>query len=334
MLNSPLVGNSRASEQALLEVRDLRVGLAGGLWPVDRVSFSIGRSEVLGVVGESGCGKTMTALAIMRLIGPPFARISGSVLLDGLDLLALSEREMRRMRGAAIGMVFQEPMTSLDPVYTVGQQMTETLGAHQRVGDGEASQAAVEMLARVGITDPRRRMRSYPHELSGGMRQRVMIAMALLLRPKLLIADEPTTALDVTVQAQILELILELQRQFDMAVLLITHNLAVVAEVAARVAVMYAGETVEQAPTRELFIAPRHPYAQGLLRSLPEGGRRGQPFHVIRGRVPQLDEMPPACRFAPRCPHDIDRCTREHPDLVEDGDGRQLRCWNPQPFAG
>ena len=318
----------------LLEVRDLSVELGQAtpvLRPVEHVSFTIEQRQVVGLVGESGCGKSMTALSIMRLIGPPFARLSGEVLLEGRDLLRLSEREMRGVRGGAIGMVFQEPMTSLDPVYTVGDQMTEALRAHDRIGEREAVRAAVQMLERVGISDPDRRMRCYPHELSGGMRQRVMIGMALLLRPKLLVADEPSTALDVTVQAQILELILSLRLQFDMAVLLITHNLAVVAEVADRVVVMYAGETVELAPKNRLFSSPRHPYTQGLLSSLPEFNARGAPLHVIAGRVPQLEEMPPACRFAPRGPRALEICVREHPLLKEDDNDRQLRCWNPQP---
>jgi oligopeptide/dipeptide ABC transporter ATP-binding protein len=336
-LSGPNQQAAGGSPHALLEVRDLTVELGrgpGGLRPVEGVSFAIERRQVVGLVGESGCGKSMTALSLMRLIGPPFARLSGEVLLEGRDLLRLSEREMRRVRGAAIGMVFQEPMTSLDPVYTIGRQMTETVRAHDRVGEAEARRAALEMLERVGITDPHRRMHSYPHELSGGMRQRVMIAIALLLRPKLLIADEPTTALDVTVQAQILELLLNLRTQLDMTVLLITHNLAVVAEVADKVVVMYAGETVERARKRELFVSPRHPYTRGLLNSLPEASTRGEPLQVIPGRVPYLEEMPAACRFAPRCPRALEICSRQHPELAEDGDDRQLRCWNPEPFAG
>jgi oligopeptide/dipeptide ABC transporter ATP-binding protein len=325
---------ARASS-ALLEVDALTTQLRlrrGRFDAVDHVSFSLGRGEILGLVGESGCGKTMTALTLMRLL-PASARIAGGhALLDGKDLVRLSGSEMRRARGRELSMVFQEPMTSLDPAFTVGDQLVETIRAHVDASHAEARERAVRMLERVGIANAARRLDDYPHQFSGGMRQRVMLALALVLEPKLMIADEPTTALDVTIQAQILELIAELRDELGMSVILITHNLGVVYEIADRVAVMYAGEIVETAPVKEIFADPRHPYTQGLLRSMPGLATRGRTLPVIPGRVPELTELPPACRFAPRCPNRIGICDQRHPELEHSG-GRELRCFNPTPFA-
>jgi oligopeptide/dipeptide ABC transporter ATP-binding protein len=294
----------------LLEVQGLTTTIQqrrGSVRPVDGVSFTVDRGEILGLVGESGCGKSMTALSLMRLL-PAAATISaGSVLFDGQDLLAVSARQMRRLRGKDISMIFQEPMTALDPAFTIGYQLIETLNAHESMSRAEARDRAIHMLDRVGITNAASRLDDYPHQFSGGMRQRVMLAMALLMEPKLLLADEPTTALDVTVQSQILDLIAELQDDMHLSVILITHNLGVVHEIADRVAVMYAGEIVEIAPTRRIFENPQHPYTQGLMLSMPDLAHRREELHVIRGRVPELNALPPACRFAPRCPNRIQR---------------------------
>ncbi len=320
----------------LLEAVDLAVDLAtedGRVRPVDGISFTLGGGEILGLVGESGCGKSMTALSIMRLLPDRISRTSGRVLFDGRDLLRLSEGEMQKVRGREISMIFQEPMTSLDPVFTVGHQITEAMKAHRHLGRSEADAAAADMLERVGIASAAERMRDYPHQLSGGMRQRVMIAIALILQPKLLIADEPTTALDVTVQAQILDLIRDLQQRLNMGVLLISHDLAVVGQVADRVAVMYAGEIVEVVDTTRLFRSPLHPYTQGLLRCIPGMAEADDYLDVIKGRVPDLRYLPPACRFAPRCPYALDRCWQERPALEKLGDDQYVSCWNPQPFV-
>jgi oligopeptide/dipeptide ABC transporter ATP-binding protein len=299
---------------------------------VDGVTFSVGKGEILGLVGESGCGKTMTALSLMRLL-PAAARIrAGKALLSGRDLLALSERQMRAVRGKDLAMVFQEPMTSLDPSFTIGSQMAETIVAHGAGTRAEAKARAAEMLERVGIPRAATRLDDYPHQFSGGMRQRVMIATALLLEPKLLIADEPTTALDVTIQAQILDLIRSLRDDLGMSVILITHNLGVVHEIADRVAVMYAGEIVETGTVAAIFSDPRHPYTQGLLRSMPDLTPPGERLPVILGRVPDLFALPPGCRFAPRCPNRLTRCDEGHPLLEQVDDQRRLRCYNPTPF--
>ena len=327
------------ADTTLLRIADLAVDLAteeGSVRPVDGVSLSIAAGEILGLVGESGCGKTITALAVMRLLPEPGSRITGTVQLTDRDLLALPEAEMRRVRGPSISMIFQEPMTSLDPVFTIGHQLTETVRAHHKIGRREARERAIEILDHVGIPNPAQRLNDYPHQLSGGMRQRVMIAIALILEPQLLIADEPTTALDVTIQAQILELIDDLRQRSKMSVLLISHDLAVVGQVAERVAVMYAGEVVEIMPTTTLFVAPRHPYTQGLLRCIPGLAHHTDAdetrLHVIEGRVPELRNLPPACRFAPRCPYAMDRCWNERPQLEKVADEHHLGCWNPQPF--
>jgi oligopeptide/dipeptide ABC transporter ATP-binding protein len=326
---------SRADE-AVLSVRDLRttLHLRGG--PVDvvrGVSFSIRAGETLALVGESGCGKTMTALSILRLVPDPPARVSGGeILLEGRDVLRLSEREMRAVRGDLVGMVFQEPLTSLDPVFTVADQMREAVTAHRNMTKEEATELSLNMLREVNVPSAEQRLKAYPHELSGGLRQRVMIATALILNPRLLIADEPTTALDVTIQAQILDLIHEEQERRKLAVLLITHNLAVVRQIAHRVAVMYAGEIVEEATTDELFENPRHPYTQGLLRAIPQLGDEREYLLDIPGRVPDPRVPPPACLFAPRCPFAVPRSWQEHPPLEEESPRHLLRCWNPQPF--
>lgn len=319
-----------------LEVRELRSTLFLRDGPVDvvrGVSFTLRQGETLALVGESGCGKTLTALSVMRLLPDPPARVTaGRVLLGEKDLLALPQHEMRALRGDMVSMVFQEPLTSLDPVFTIGDQIVEAITAHRKLSRREARDMAVAILREVQIPAPERRLSDYPHQLSGGMRQRVMIAMALVLDPEVLIADEPTTALDVTIQAQILDLIHSEQEQRRLAVLLITHNLAVVSQVADRVAVMYAGEIVEEAPASQIFAAPRHPYTQGLLSSIPSAAGDRKHLYTIPGRVPDPRSLPPACLFAPRCPYVIHQCWREHPQLLA-RDGHMLRCWNPQPFA-
>ena len=299
---------------------------------VDGVSFSLERGEILGLVGESGSGKTMTALSLIRLL-PAAAQITGGrALLAGVDLVSQKPAAMRHQRGREVSMVFQEPMTSLDPAFTVGDQLVEAIRAHRRVARSVAHTRAVDMLDLVGIPNPARRLDSYPHQFSGGMRQRAMLAIALALEPKLLIADEPTTALDVTIQAQILELIARLRDELGMSVLLITHNLAVVHEIADRVAVMYAGEIVENGPVGTIFDDPQHPYTQGLLRSMPGLTPRGEYLPVIAGRVPELYQLPSGCRFAPRCPNRIERCA-DHPDLRLVALAHDLRCFNPTPFS-
>jgi peptide/nickel transport system ATP-binding protein len=322
---------------ALLDVQHLTTVIQGDGWTapaVDDVSFAIRPGEILGIVGESGSGKSLTALSILRLLGAQVAIAGGSIRFEDRDLLHLSEEEMRRIRGAEISMIFQDPMTSLDGAFTIGAQLTETVRAHRRVSHAEAERQAIDMIDRVGISQPRRRMDAYPHEFSGGMRQRVMIAMALMLKPKLLLADEPSTALDVTTQAQIIELILELQREMGMSMILISHDLGVVLDVAERVAVMYAGHLVEVAPSKAIFEAPLHPYTQGLLRSKLSLMSDEEYVKVIDGQIPGLRQRPAACRFAPRCPQAIDVCSREVPPLVPvDPGDRWLRCFNPKPWV-
>jgi peptide/nickel transport system ATP-binding protein len=311
------------ADQPLLELRNLKTWFytdEGIARSVDGVSYSILPGETLGCVGESGCGKSVTALSIMRLIpDPPGKIVEGQVLLEGADLVKLPEEQMRKVRGNKIGMIFQEPMTSLNPVFTIGDQIAEAVILHQHVGRREAKDRAIEMLRRVKIPSPEKRVDEYPHQMSGGMRQRVMIAMALSCDPKLLIADEPTTALDVTIQAQILTLIRELQDQFGMSVLLITHDLGVVAQTAHHVNVMYAGKVVERAATRELFKNPRHPYTVGLFRSIPKLGQKLKRLDVIPGVVPSALEFPSGCRFRNRCPFATERCAAEEPPLREIG---------------
>ncbi|MCX7931488.1 MAG: ABC transporter ATP-binding protein [Rhodovarius sp.] len=297
---------------------------------VDGVSFHVNAGETLAIVGESGCGKSVTAMSILRLIPEPPGKISGAIRFEGRDLLKLSEREMRDIRGNAISMIFQEPMTSLNPVLTVGRQIGETLRLHQGLSRQQAEAKAIEMLEHVGIPEPRRRVREYPHQLSGGMRQRVMIAIALACNPKLLIADEPTTALDVTIQAQILDLMRDLKRRVGAAIVLITHDLGVVAEVAERVVVMYAGRKVEEAPVGPLFAKPRHPYTQGLLGSVPRlgsslEGKAGR-LSEIPGLVPSLKAKIAGCVFAGRCPKVTDLCREVAPGLEEKAPGHIVAC--------
>jgi len=303
---------------------------AGVVRAVDRVSLDVPQATTVGVVGESGCGKSVTALSILRLIQTPPGRIvGGRILYRDRDLLTLSEAEMRSIRGNKISMVFQEPMTSLNPVYTAGEQVAETIRLHQRASRAEARERTVDLFRTVGIPDPEARIESYPHQLSGGMRQRVMIAMALACRPELLVADEPTTALDVTIQAQILDLLQRLQREVGMSVLLITHDLGVVAEVCERVVVMYAGMIVEQATVGSLFEHPRHPYTLGLLRSLPRFGEQEERLREIPGMVPPLTQLPSGCRFRDRCDRVVEKCAADEPPLGDDGAAHQVRCFNP-----
>jgi oligopeptide/dipeptide ABC transporter ATP-binding protein len=300
---------------------------------VRSVSFAVAEGETLALVGESGCGKTLTALSVLRLLPDPPARVvGGSVRLDGQELLTLPERAMRELRGSRVSMIFQEPLTSLDPVFTVEDQLVEAVRAHGDATKEEARELALSMLREVQVPSPERRLAQYPHELSGGLRQRVMIAMALILNPRLLIADEPTTALDVTIQAQILDLIREEQERRRLGVLLITHNLAVVRQVAHRVAVMYAGEIVEYAPTDAIFEDPRHPYTQGLLRAIPTIEDDREYLLDIPGSVPDPRVPPPGCLFAPRCAFCVEESWRAHPELEEVAPGHLLRCFNPQPF--
>jgi oligopeptide/dipeptide ABC transporter ATP-binding protein len=326
--------------EKLLEVRDLRVEFpVGGVWlpAVRELSFTLGRGEALGLVGESGSGKSVTALALLRLL-PPQARVTGAVRLAGQELLGLDEEAMRQVRGAGISMIFQEPMTALNPVMRVGDQVAEAVRAHgqasvvgrrssAKASKAEAWKRALEAMRDVGLADAERRARDYPHQLSGGMRQRVMIAMAIVNRPQLLIADEPTTALDVTIQAQILELLAELRHKFGLALLFISHDLAVVSQVAERVAVMYGGSLVELGPAGEVFRAPAHPYTRGLLKAVPTlRSQRGRPLETVEGTVPALSALPPGCAFEPRCGLRVAECARALPPLVEIAPGHLARC--------
>jgi peptide/nickel transport system ATP-binding protein len=314
----------------LLDVEDLSVTFAdpaGSIPAVTGVGFALERGQTLCLVGESGCGKSVTALAIMGLLPRRGASRSGRVAFAGADLLALPEARMQELRGAQLAMIFQEPMSSLNPAFTVGDQIVEAIRRHKDVPAAAARARAIEMLRRVRIPAPERRFSDYPHKLSGGMRQRVMIAMALSCDPQLLIADEPTTALDVTIQAQVLELMRALRRETGSAILLITHDLGVVAEMADEVAVMYAGQIVEQAPVHELFARPQHPYTVGLLASVPRLDRQRPTLPAIEGAVPPPNRMPPGCRFAPRCPFSEALCTAEMPPLRAIGPAHRSRCW-------
>ncbi len=316
----------------VLEVNNLQTHFftdEGVVPSVNGVSFHIDQEETLGVVGESGSGKSVTSLSIMQLVpNPPGRIVGGEILFQGQNLLKKSAEEMRKIRGNDIAMIFQEPMSSLNPVYMVGNQIAEAIVLHEKITKREAFNRAVEMLRLVGIPSPERRAREYPHQMSGGMRQRIMIAMALACNPKLLIADEPTTALDVTIQAQILDLMKKLKREFHAAIMLITHDLGVVAEMCDRVAVMYAGKVVEEASTAELFREPLHPYTEGLLASIPRiDETQREKLHVIEGTVPNLLHLPKGCSFAPRCPKAMDICRREEPVLADVGDGRKVSCW-------
>jgi len=322
-----------ADAGTVFSARDLTVRFdtpEGEVSAVNGVTFDIAAGETLAVVGESGSGKSQTFLAVMGLLARN-GRASGHAFLGGKDLIALSARELDAFRGREIAMVFQDPMTALNPALRISRQLTETLQVHQGCARQEADGRALRMLEMLGIPEPARRFRQYAHELSGGMRQRVMIAMALLCQPRLLIADEPTTALDVTIQAQILDLIRDLRTKVDAAIILITHDLGVIAELAERVAVMYAGRIVEQTDVRRLFAEPKHPYTQGLIGSIPVLGRVVDQLTVIPGAVPNLINLPPGCRFAPRClarvENDLAICTEEEPELLPTGPGHSVRCW-------
>ncbi|HET8675657.1 MAG TPA: ABC transporter ATP-binding protein, partial [Blastocatellia bacterium] len=316
----------------ILEIKNLSTYFftrAGTVKAVDAVSFAIERGSTLALVGESGSGKSVASLSIMRLVQPPGKSVAGEIIFNGRDLMKLTDDEMRRIRGREIAMIFQDPMTSLNPVYTVGDQIAEAIQLHEKLGRSDAWERAVEMMRRVKIPDAHRRAADYPYQLSGGMRQRVMIAMALSCNPKLLIADEPTTALDVTIQAEILDLLRELKEDFHLSMLLITHDLGVVAETADRVAVMYAGRIVEQAMVREIFHNPRHPYTEGLLRSVPKLTKEGlkvRRLETIEGTVPSMLALPAGCKFAPRCSYVIDECTMGEPELMAVNDEHRARC--------
>ena len=319
--------------ETILEVRELATSFKterGLMKAVDGVSFHVDAGEILGLVGESGCGKSVTSQSIMRLYDEKYqVSYEGEILFKGTDLFSLSDKEMQSIRGREIAMVFQDALSALNPVFTVGSQITETLRIHQGLRKDEARKRAVEMLRLVGIPDADKRIDAYPHELSGGMRQRVMIAIALCCRPGLLIADEPTTALDVTIQAQIMDLIVKLNREMNMGVILITHDLSVIAETCQRVAVMYLGQIVEEADVEDIFDHPLHPYTRGLLRSIPslEGDKRER-LYVIEGIVPLLSEIPSGCRFAPRCPYATEECRLSAPELVSCGGSHRVRCRN------
>jgi oligopeptide/dipeptide ABC transporter ATP-binding protein len=318
------------ASEPLLSVEDLRVEFStrrGTVYAVNGISFDVARGETLGIVGESGCGKSVTSLSIMRLISMPGKVLEGEVRLRGLDIKNLSEEEMRHIRGNRISMIFQQPTSCLNPVFRVGDQISESLIIHRGYNRQQARQRAIELLTLVGIPSAKTRVDSYPHEMSGGMCQRVMIAMALACEPELLIADEPTTALDVTIQAQILELMKDLKQRFHTGIILITHDLGVIAEMADNVVVMYAGKVVEESPVNELFESPKHPYTQGLLASIPVLGEVREKLAVIPGSVPSLRNLPPGCRFAGRCPFVMDICRVEEPGLLRISENRTARCW-------
>ena len=332
---------SNETNKPLLEVKNLKTYFFtedGVVKAVDGVDFKVFPGEVLGLVGESGCGKSVTSLSIMRLISQPGKVLEGEIVFDGQDLLKLTENEMTHVRGNRISMIFQQPQTALNPVFKVGNQIGEVLNIHQDLGKEAGWKRAIELLKMVGIPEAERRAESYPHELSGGMAQRVMIAMALACLPELLIADEPTTALDVTIQAQILGLMRDLRTKVGASVILITHDLGVIAEMAERVAVMYAGRIVEQADVKTLFARPLHPYTQGLMGSIPVLGKIKEKLDVIPGNVPNLVNLPPGCRFAPRCrarvEHQLKICTQLEPDLIEVVPAHTTRCWLYQETEG
>jgi oligopeptide/dipeptide ABC transporter ATP-binding protein len=320
--------------KVLLDVQDLKTNFYtddGVVRAVDGVSFQVLDGEVLGLVGESGCGKSVTSISIMGLIDSPGRIDAGKILFDGKNLLELKENQMDQLRGNRISMIFQQPLSSLNPLFTIGDQVMEVLQTHSHIDKNEARIKAVELLRIVGMPDPEKKAGCYPHEISGGQAQRVMIAIALALSPQLLIADEPTTALDVTIQAQILDLMKGLRSQFNTAIIFITHDLGIIAEMADRVAVMYAGKIIEMANTTALFDHPKHPYTLGLMASVPVLGRLRDKLETIPGNVPNLINLPAGCRFAPRCQHRLDYklqiCTERVPDLAEDTPGHEVRCW-------
>ena len=328
------------SSHSLLSIRDLTVEFrtdVGTVRAVDGISFDVAPGETVGIVGESGCGKSVTALAILGLIPTPPGRIvaPSSIRLEGRELVGLKEAQLRKVRGSQVTMIFQEPMTALNPVFTLASQMIDVIRVHQSLGRTEARREAERLLTKVGIPSPARRLDEYPHQLSGGMRQRVMIAMALASGPKLLVADEPTTALDVTTQATVLEQMKQLQSEYKMATMLITHDLGVIAETCQRVIVMYCGKIVEMAPVSALFTTPRHPYTKGLLDSVPRiRPTRLAVLPTIEGRVPDLTRLPSGCRFRDRCPRALEQCGVSQPPIVLDGMGREVACFNPHPGGG
>ncbi|MCF2649229.1 MULTISPECIES: ABC transporter ATP-binding protein [Niallia] len=327
------------SSDTLLDVQDLKTHFyteRGKVTAIDGVSFQINKGEIVGVVGESGCGKSVTSQSVLRLFDEKhLVKYEGQIFFEGeTDILKLSKRKMQMIRGNDISMIFQDPLSSLNPVLTIGFQIAEAIMLHQDVTKKEAYEKAIEMLKLTGIPAPEKRVHDYPHNLSGGMRQRVMIAMTLACQPKLLIADEPTTALDVTIQAQILDLISELNQKLEMGVMFITHDLGVVAELCHRVVVMYLGQIVEEASVESLFERPLHPYTKGLIKSIPQmEGDRSEKLHVIEGTVPSLDKVPVGCRFAPRCPYADSLCLEKAPDLTETSANQKVRCWHYEKIA-
>jgi oligopeptide/dipeptide ABC transporter ATP-binding protein len=334
-------GGSHSQNAPLLEIQDLQTSFftnAGVVKAVNGVDLQVYKGEVFGLVGESGCGKSVTGLSILRLVDRPGRIVSGRILFEGESLLDRQEKEMVKLRGKRISMIFQQPLSSINPVFSLGYQIAQTLKAHQRLDQTGIRDRAVDLMRQVGIADPEERIKSYPHEISGGQAQRVMIAMAIALNPALLIADEPTTALDVTIQPQILDLIRELIREYGTTVILVTHDLGVIAEMAERVAVMYAGHIVEQADVIELFDRPLHPYTQGLVASVPVLGERRPRLETIPGTVPNLIGLPEHCRFASRCrarlKHNLDICTQQEPPMIEVAAKHPVRCWLYHPGTG
>lgn len=326
-------------EEKVIEVKNLTTQFKtdkGLMKAVDGVSFHVCKGEILGIVGESGCGKSVTSQSILRLFDEKYtAKYQGEVLFEGKDILKISQKEMQAYRGHKISMVFQDALSSLNPVFTVGQQIVETLMIHQNMTKETARDRAIEMIRLVGINSPEERFDQYPHELSGGMRQRIMIAIALCCEPKILIADEPTTALDVTIQAQIMDLIVDLNKKLNMGVILITHDLAVVAETCSRVCVMYLGQIVEEADVNQLFDCPMHPYTRGLIKSIPQlEGARQERLYMIKGMVPLLSQIPQGCRFAPRCEYATERCLVDNPELVTMENGQKVRCHRAKELYG
>ncbi|KGR91613.1 peptide ABC transporter ATP-binding protein [Ureibacillus massiliensis 4400831 = CIP 108448 = CCUG 49529] len=321
------------SQQAILEVKDLKTSFhteRGSVTALHGINFQLKEGEILGIVGESGCGKSVTSQSILRLYDEKYlVDYEGEINFQGKNLLKLPMDKMQEIRGNDISMIFQDPLSSLNPVYTIGFQISESLMIHQKLSKKEATEKAIELLRLTGISAPEKRVKQYPHELSGGMRQRVMIAMALACKPKVLIADEPTTALDVTIQAQILDLILQLNKEYKMSVMFITHDLGVVAEVCTRVIVMYLGQIVEETDVETLFSKPLHPYTKGLMKSMPTlEGERSEKLHVIEGAVPSLNNIPKGCRFAERCPFADELCKEKPPELMTHNDNHKVRCWH------
>ncbi|MFO1445070.1 ABC transporter ATP-binding protein [Bacillus sp. Bva_UNVM-123] len=325
-------------DKPILELKELKTHFyteRGRVTAIDGISFNVNENEILGVVGESGCGKSATAQTILKLYDEKEAvQYEGEINFNGKNLLTLTENAMQKIRGNDISMIFQDPMSSLDPVYTIGDQIVETILLHQKVSKKEAYQKAIEMLKMTGIPSPEKRIHEYPHQLSGGMRQRILIAIALICQPKLLIADEPTTALDVTIQAQILDLILQMNKEMGMGIIFITHDLGVVSEICTRVVVMYLGQIVEEADTNSLFSNPLHPYTKGLIKSIPQlEGERSQKLFTIEGIVPSLNNIPKGCRFAPRCQYADELCRSQAPDLKQYKGDQKVRCWHYEKIA-